>query len=134
VNDEPAHTEFPVHTEAASQEMPVNADAVPTELPGTNERALGEMSLAYLRVLTAYMARMVVCLERAPWMVVPQEIPASVEPVSHERPVSREAVGIEIPGLDEPLPTWILTDEMVHHIEDAIEQEQRVRGRAYGGA
>ncbi len=33
----------------------------------------------------------------------------------------------------EALGTWLLTDEKVEQIERAIVEEQRVRGKAYGG-
>lgn len=53
----------------------------------------------------------------------------------HEPPDRQEpaAVSEEPTENEEPLPTWILTDESVARIEEAIETEQRVRGRAYGG-
>lgn len=54
---------------------------------------------------------------------------------SHEPSVTKEpaAAAVESPDANEPLPTWILTDARVNAIERAIEQEQRVRGTAYGG-
>lgn len=57
------------------------------------------------------------------------------EAVSPEVPVTLEsrAAIAEIPEGAELLPTWILTDAHVSRIEDAVEQEQRVRGQAYGG-
>lgn len=54
-----------------------------------------------------------------------------------ERPASPEekepAAGPMEPPEEQELGTWILTDERVQAIEDAIEVEQRVRGRVYGG-
>ena len=65
------------------------------------------------------------CLLRAPWMqAVSSELPEASEPV---------VVATEPSGDEEPLPTWILTDEQVSRVEGAVQSEQRVRGRAYGG-
>lgn len=54
-----------------------------------------------------------------------------------ERPASPEekepAAVADDPHEEVELGTWILTDERVQAIEDAIEVEQRVRGRVYGG-
>lgn len=52
-----------------------------------------------------------------------------------EPPVEKEpaARAIELPDGGEPLGTWILEDARVAAIEEAIVQEQRVRGQAYGG-
>ena len=45
----------------------------------------------------------------------------------------REVVEEEIPGNEESLPTWILTDSQVRAVEEAVEAAQRGRGRAFGG-
>jgi hypothetical protein len=66
------------------------------------------------------------CLVRAPWM----QVAVSVEPPDTNEP---PAVSSEPPDSEKPLPTWILTDEQVARVEEAVESEQRVRGRAYGG-
>jgi hypothetical protein len=66
------------------------------------------------------------CVASAPWMqAVTEEPSVSHAPAAafHEFPVKAE----------QPLPTWILTDEQVARVEGAVESEQRVRGRAYGG-
>jgi hypothetical protein len=78
------------------------------------------------------------CVASAPWMqAVSGELPVQDESAAafHEVPVKAElrVEATELPGDEEPLPTWILTDEAVSRVEEAIEQEQRVRGRAYGG-
>lgn len=48
-------------------------------------------------------------------------------------PTETAAALVEPPQDQEPLGTWILTDERVSRIEEAILQEQRVRGQVYGG-
>lgn len=52
------------------------------------------------------------------------ELPVATEPAAVTGDPPEEAA---------PLGTWILTDARVQAIEEAIEQEQRVRGRTYGG-
>lgn len=78
------------------------------------------------------------CLAHAPWMQFETEEPTARHETAAagcEVSVKAEpgAVRLETPETEEPLPTWILTDEAVSRVEEAIEQEQRVRGRAYGG-
>ena len=94
------------------------------ELPDMEERQWLRRMYVQQCEIAALVSRLVACLERAPWMVAQGELPASEEPV---------ATPSELPESEAPLPTWILTDERVAHLERAIEEESRVRGQAYGG-
>lgn len=101
------------------------------ELPEMVERVYGRPVVPYQteqewRTEVLVLLRgMCECLLRAPWMQVVTGAP----PVEEEP----RAVRLETPVTEEPLPTWILTDEQVARVEEAVESEQRVRGRAYGG-
>src|SRR5262245_47883163 len=53
--------------------------------------------------------------------------------VTQEAVGAREPATQEVSEATEALPTWVLTDRQVAHLEAAIEAEQRVRGGAYGG-
>jgi len=102
------------------EEPTVQREPVMEEQPDMRE-AWGVEVLALLRVLVAEVHALADMVVR---LAAYKEIPGSAEPA---------AASMEPPGSNEPLPTWILTDERVHGLEEAIEREQRVRGQAYGG-
>lgn len=81
--------------------------------------------LAALQGMHGLLARLVVLVEHPVRVAERPELPVEKEPV---------AAIPEPPVAEEPLATWILTDERVAQVERAIEQEQRVRGRVYGGS
>jgi hypothetical protein len=92
-----------------SEAYPVNGEAWRREVVG-----LLQAILAALRGLEAGLTR----------LVAASELSGKGEPAS---------APIEIPVSQETYPTWILTDATVARLEEAIAQEQRVRGQAYGG-
>lgn len=104
-------------TEPESDELPEYSEAWPQEVLGALQAILASQTvlIAEQRELTAVVVRLLV--ERP------------------EPPVEKEpgADSPQTPEPEEPLGTWILEDARVAAIEEAIVQEQRVRGQAYGG-
>jgi hypothetical protein len=101
-------------------EGPERQESVIEEPPESREAWQAEV-LLLLRVLVAGQKELTEALVR---LAGRSQLPDSQQPAAASK---------ELPGEEEPLGTWILTDQRVHGLEAAIEQEQRVRGQAYGG-
>jgi len=108
---------MPVLVEPENVEPPALHEMWQQEVLRTLQAILASQTvlIAEQRALTAAIVRLVA--ERP-------ELPVGQEPA---------AASMEPPGSNEPLGTWILEDARVAAIEEAIVQEQRVRGQAYGG-
>ena len=108
-------------------ESPVMEESVSVERPEAYERQWQERMYARQCEIAVLIARLVACVERAlerTEMTVSPELSDAREGVAERPEVSED---------EERLATWILTDGQVSAVERAIEAEQRVRGRAYGG-
>jgi hypothetical protein len=99
--------------------------AVDSEGPGTKEGCVIEENPeaieAWRRQVVGLLRGILVGVER---LVAASELSGKGEPASAH---------MEIPAEEKTYPTWILTDATVARLEEAIAQEQRVRGQAYGG-